>query len=83
MKLLDFFRQAMASVIQFAGKKRCSPFPRVFNHLLRLVHDWVQKAVNNGSLQDPHHTWVLNNKDLPDAYGVSGGFIRRGLNDDS
>ena len=54
----------------------------MFNHLLRLVHDWVQKAVNNGSLQDPHHTWVLNNKDLPDAYGVSGGFIRRGLNDD-
>ena len=54
----------------------------MFNHLLRLVHDWVQKAVNNGSLQDPHHTWVLSNKDLPDAYGVSGGFIRRGLNDD-
>lgn len=54
----------------------------MFNRLLRLVHDGVQKGVNNGSLQDPHHTWVLNNKDLPAAYGVSGGFIRRGMNDD-
>ena len=54
----------------------------MFNRLLRLVHDGVQKAVNNGSLQDPHHTWVMNNKDLPVAYGVSGGFIRRGMNDD-
>lgn len=27
MKLLDFFRQAMASVIQFAGKKKVYPVP--------------------------------------------------------
>lgn len=28
MKVLVFVKKAMASAIQFAGKKRCSPFPR-------------------------------------------------------